>query len=309
MSKMIPGGLALLCLLPLTAGAQVSAGDLPDNTVWYLHADLEAMRESDGGSPVWDWFDGEVVVEVREEVGIDIGEEVDRITAFADNSDGTVIVVEGPMSKDSRDKFLALAAQEGPVDPREYDNKAYYFFGDEDDIDNGSDEPFEDLEDALFLSFAVDGKALITGTEAQMRDLLDNNGRISGSGSHDGALLVLSANKTLVQAGMQKDGMIDADDDDDWESKIVNNTEQGALLLADESGQLALQAQLVSTDPKMAEAIGGIVNGLIALQAFNSELEPEMLSLIQNTKVTVDANNLSINMVIDPNLLVSVLDD
>ena len=103
--------------------------------------------------------------------------------------------------------------------------------------------------------------------------------------------------------------MTEADDDDDWESKIVNNTEQGALLLADESGQLALQAQLVSTDPKMAEAIGGIVNGLIALQAFNSELEPEMLSLIQNTKVTVDANNLSINMVIDPNLLVSVLDD
>ena len=309
MSKMIPGGLALLCLLPLTAGAQVSAGDLPDNTVWYLHADLEAMRESDGGSPVWDWFDGEVVVEVREEVGIDIGEEVDRITAFADNSDGTVIVVEGPMSKDSRDKLLALAAQEGPVDPREYGNKEYFFFGDEDEIDNGSDEPFEDLEDALFLSFAVDGKALITGTEAQMRDLLDNNGRISGSGSHDGALLVLSANKTLVQAGMQKDGMTEADDDDDWESKIVNNTEQGALLLADESGQLALQAQLVSTDPKMAEAIGGIVNGLIALQAFNSELEPEMLSLIQNTKVTVDANNLSINMVIDPNLLVSVLDD
>lgn len=309
MSKMIPGGLALLCLFPLTAGAQVSAGDLPDNTVWYLHADLEAMRESDGGSPVWDWFDGEVVVEVREEVGIDIGEEVDRITAFADNSDGTVIVVEGPMSKDSRDKFLALAAQEGPVDPREHRNKEYFFFGDEDEIDNGSDEPFEDLEDALFLSFAIDGKALITGTEAQMRDLLDNNGRIAGSGSHDGALLVLSANKTLVQAGMQKDGMIEADDDDDWESKIVNNTEQGALLLADESGQLALQAQLVSTDPKMAEAIGGIVNGLIALQAFNSELEPEMLSLIQNTRVTVDANNLSINMVIDPDLLVSVLDD
>jgi hypothetical protein len=309
MSKIIPGGLALLCLLPLTAGAQVSAGDLPDNTVWYLHADLEAMRESDGGSPVWDWFDGEVVVEVREEVGIDIGEEVDRITAFADNSDGTVIVVEGPMSKESRDKFLALAAQEGPVDPREHGNKEYFFFGDEDEIDNRADEPFEDLEDALFLSFAIDGKALITGTEGQMRDLLDNNGRITGSGSHDGALLVLSANKTLVQAGMQKDGLSEPGDDDDWESKIMNNTEQGALLLADQSGQLALQAQLVSTDPRMAEAIGGIVNGLIALQAFNTELGPEIQSLIQNTKVTVDANNLSINMVIDPELLVSVLDD
>jgi len=45
MNKLYPGCLALVCLLPLTAGAQVSAGDLPDNTVWYLHADLEAMRE------------------------------------------------------------------------------------------------------------------------------------------------------------------------------------------------------------------------------------------------------------------------
>jgi hypothetical protein len=301
--------LGLLLLAPLAVNAQVRSEDLPENTVWYLHADLEAMRESEGGSPVWDWFDGEVVVEVREEVGIDLGEEIDRVTAFADSDDGTIIVVEGPMSQSSREKFLALAAQEGPVDPREYDDHAYYFFGDEDDIDDPSDDPFEDLEDALFLSFAVDGKALVTGTEAQMRALLDNDGRIAGSGSHDGALLVLSANKPLVQAGMQKEGLSDADGDDDWESKIVNNTEQGALLLADESGQLALQAQLVSSDPKMAEAIGGIVNGLIALQAFNDELEPEIQSLLQNTRVNVDDNNLSINMVIDPNLLVSVLDD
>ena len=304
-----PAVVLALGTLPATADAQVGSGDLPDNTVWYVHADLKAMRESEGGSPVWDWFDGEVVVEIREDVGIDIGEEVDRITAFSDNDEGTVIVVEGPMSKSSRDKILALAAQEGPVDPREHRDREYYFFGDEDEIDNRADEPLEDLEDALFLSFAVAGKALITGTEAQMQALLDNDGRIAGSGSHDGALLVLSANKPLVQAGMHKDGLSDPDDEDDWESKIVNNTEQGALLLADESGQLAIQAQIVSTDPKMAAAIGGIVNGLIALQAFNPDLGPELQGLMQNTKVNVDANNLSINMVIDPDLLVSVLDD
>ena len=296
--------------VPLSVFAQVSAGDLPDDTVWYLHANLEAMRTSEGGSPVWQWFEEEVVEDVREDVGIDIGEEIDAVTAFANSSDGTIVIVEGPMSKTSRDKFLALAATEGPVDPREYEGKTYYFFGDEDDIDDPADEPFEDLEDALFLSFAIDGKALVTGTEAQMQDLLDSNGRVSGKGSHDGALLVLSANQTLVQAGMQKDGLLDgAGDDDDWESKIISNTEQGALLLADASGQLAIEAQLVSTDPKMAEAIGGIVNGLIALQAFNDDLGPEIQSLIQNTKVEVSGNNLSINMVIDPNLVVTVLDD
>ena len=107
----------------------------------------------------------------------------------------------------------------------------------------------------------------------------------------------------------EDDEAIEGDDDDDWESKIVRNTEQGALLLADASGQLAIEARLVSTDPKMAEAIGGIVNGLIALQAFNSDLGPEIQSLMQNTKVEVLDNNLSINMVIDPDLVVSILDD
>ena len=68
-------------------------------------------------------------------------------------------------------------------------------------------------------------------------------------------------------------------------------------------------AKLVSTDPKMAEAIGGIVNGLIALQAFNSELGPEIQSLIQNTKVVVNDAILSINTVIDPDMIVSMLDD
>ena len=59
----------------------------------------------------------------------------------------------------------------------------------------------------------------------------------------------------------------------------------------------------------MAQSIGGIVNGLISLQAFNTDLDPELLSLIQNTKVEVNENVLTINTVIDPDLVVSVLAD
>jgi hypothetical protein len=308
MKKLHLGLLSLMALFPLATNADISAGDLPTNTVWYLHADLDAMRNSEGGSKVYQWFEGEVVVEVKEEVGIDINKEVNSITAFANSDDGTVIIVNGPMTRETQEKLLALAAQQGPVDPREYKGQDYYFFGDEDDIDDNGDDPFEDLEDAVFVSFAVKGKALVSGTEAQMRSLLDNKGEIKGSGSHNGALLVLSANKTFVQAGLQTDGL-SGGDGDDWESNIVRNTKEAALLMADESGQIAIEAQLVSTDPKMAEAIGGIVNGLIALQAFNSELGPELQSLIRNTRVKVAENILSINMVIDPNLIVSVLDE
>ncbi len=141
-----------------------------------------------------------------------------------------------------------------------------------------------------------------------MKALLDNGGKIAGSGSHDGALFVISADKSFVQAGMRTD-MISDDNDDDWDSNILRNTKQAALLVSDRSGMIAIEAKLVSTDPKMAEAIGGIVNGLIALQAFNSELGPEIQSLIRNTKVEVNDAILSINTVIDPDLVVSVLND
>ena len=303
--------LAILALAaPLAATADVEVGDLPEDTVWYLHADLQAIRTGEAGSAIYAWFEDEVVEDVREDVGIDISEEIHSVTAFADSEDGTIIIIDGPMTKPTQDKFLALAASKGPVDPREYEDRTYYFFGDEDDIDDNGDEPFEDLEDAVFLSFAVDGKAIVTGTEAQMRALLDNNGDISGTGSHDGALLVLSANKSLVQAGMQPEGMADHyDSDDDWESNIVKNTKEAALLMADESGQLAIEAQLVSHDPKMAEAIGGIVNGLIALQAFNSDLGPEYQNLIRNTKIKVLENVLSISTVVDPELMATILDN
>jgi hypothetical protein len=59
----------------------------------------------------------------------------------------------------------------------------------------------------------------------------------------------------------------------------------------------------------MARSLGSIINGLIALQAFNAELDPEILSLIQNTKVEVKDNTLSINTVIDPAVLMTILED
>ena len=144
-----------------------------------------------------------------------------------------------------------------------------------------------------------------------MHDLLDGDGEVSGAGSHDGALLVLSANQTLVQAGFNTEGIEDVEgyDDDDWESNIMRNTQEAALLMADEDGRIAIEAQLVSTDPKMAEAIGGIVNGLIALQAFNDDLGPEFQNLIRTTKVEVNESVLKISTVLDPDLMVLILDD
>jgi len=296
--------LTLLALaLPAAARADIESGDLPRGTLWYLHADLAAMRDSDGGSKLYAWFEDEVGSEVAEETGIDIRREVDRVTAFAASGTGTTVVIEGPLTKETRDKLLAMAAVELDIDPREHDGRTYYLFGDEDDLEDDPDAPLDDLEDASFVSFAVDGKVIITGREEQMQELLETGGRITGAGAHDGALLVLSAQQALVQAGIKADEFGDA-----WESNIVRSTEQAALMVADASGRLAIEAELVSTDPKMTESIAGIVSGLIGLQAFNDELDPALKAVLRSTRVEVDGRFLKISTVVDPEAVMSALD-
>jgi hypothetical protein len=294
----------LLFCVPLTAASGVTVTDFPGNTLWYAHADLKQMRSADSGKDLYNWLDGEVFVEIHEEIGIDVGKETDRITAFADSEHGSVIIVEGPVSKESQDKVLALAAVETELNLLKSGGKSYYQFGDADEED-GTD--LDALEDGGYFSFAIKNKVIVTSTEEQMKTLLASNGKLPGMGNHANALFVLTADKSLVQAGLRTDEL--ADDDDGWDSNILRNTKQAALLIADSDGQIVIEAQLVSSEPEMAQSLGGIINGLIALQAFNDDLDPEILRLIQNTKVEVKDSTLSINTVIDPALVISILED
>jgi len=301
----------LLFGLPLHGGAAVSADDLPGDTVWYLYADLDLMRTAESGKGFSEWFDAEIAADIHEETGIDLSSEVDSITAYSDASNGTVILIDGPVTKEMQDKLLALAAMRGYVDTREYDGKTYYFVGDEDDSGGSDRDPFDDLGDSTYFSFGIANKAIIASSENQLKAMLDNGGRIVGSRSHDGALFVLTADMSFVQAGLRTNSLADEDEDDDdgWGSNILRNTEQAAILIAERSGQIAIEAQLKSKDPKIAASIGGIINGLISLQAFNSELGPEVQSLIENTRVEVNGNVLTINTVIDPALVAGMLND
>jgi len=299
----------LLFSFPLHSSGAVTAGDLPGDTIWYMHADLEAMRTTESGSKIYAWFEDEVVEDISEETGIDLSAEVNSMTAFSDATNGTVVVIDGAITRESQERLLAIATMQagGDIDLLEYKGMTYYHIGDEEDEGDWGNEPFDDLEDSAWFSFALDNKAILTSTEKQLQALLDSGGKIAGSGSHDGALFVLSADKSFVQAGMQADNM--ASEDDDWESNILRNTKQAAVLIADKDGMIAIEAQLVSADPKMAQAIGGIINGLISLQAFNSDLGPEIQDLIRNTRVEVVDNTLSISTVIDPDTVLAVLMD
>ena len=271
---------ALLMTLPLGCAADISAADLPESTVWYMHADLAQMRTTESGAHLYSWLDGEVFVEINDELGIDLNQEIDRVTAFSESADGATVVVEGPFGADIQAQILAAARGKGDIDVRDHRGQTYYRIG---DAERSGDAEQESFEDTQFFTFAVPGKLVVDSNESRLTAMIDSNGRIAGAEAHANTLFVLTADKEFVQAGMRTDQF--ADDEDDWDSNILRNTEQASLMVSDQGGMIAIQAQLVATDPTLTQSIGNIVSGLIALQAFNSEMDPEIVSVLQNTKV------------------------
>ena len=117
--------LSVLLSLP-TLG--VAAEDIPGTATWYLHVDLQRMKSEQAGMGVYDWLSTEVFDEVKEDAGIDLEKELQRITAFSLPGQGPVIVVDGDISQDSKDKIMALIMAEGDLKANKASGKSYYHF-------------------------------------------------------------------------------------------------------------------------------------------------------------------------------------
>lgn len=298
--------LGLLTLLAGPAGADVATGSLPSDTVWYVHADLEGMRNHASGRGLYRLLEREVIVDVTDELQIDLTRQLERVTAFSAVGPGMVIVLEGRVTPATRDKVLALAALEANYEVRKHDGREYYFAGTSSALPARAEAP-GDFDEATYFSFALPEKVLITSMEEQMQELLERGGRVAGGGHHAGALFVLSADRSFVQAGLRAEHF--GGNEDDWNSNILRNTEQAALLLADRDGLLAIDARLQSRDARMAQSLGSVVNGLIGLQMFNEDLGPDLRELIRNTRVEVADSVLNISTVLHPDMLADLLSD
>ena len=307
---------ALLLTIPGLAVA--AASDIPGTATWYFHIDLAEMKSADAGKGVYDWMSGEVFDDVKEETGVDIEGELDRVTAFSMEGQGPVFLFEGNISQVSQDRLMTFIAAEGDLKPLKSSGKSYYRFNGRDSdgearkatADDGNIEiQFDSLEDESWISMDLKNKVIVTANEVQMQEMLKNGGKIAGSRSHDGALVVLTAEKTLLQAGMKSSALGGDDDDSGWDSNILRNTEQVAFLVAAAANKLAIEAQFVTAEPEMAQSLASVARGLISLTAFSDDLEADAAAVLQGTKVEAKGNNLTISVAIDPDLVVSTLND
>lgn len=300
--------LAVILLLGIPALAYADMSAIPYSATWYFHADFDAMRQGEASRPVYDWLDAEVFEELRSEIGIDLGKEAQRLTAFSGAGEGPVILLYGKISQDTKDKIVAIAAADGELQTFKSSGKVYYFFdGDRDGKHHSDiDIDIESLEKEAYISVALKNKILITNTQDQMKKLLASNGKIESGKEEKNALMVLRAERSLIQAGVNADKM---DRDNDWDSNILRNTKQVAILMADLGDKLGIEAQLLANEPEIANSLASIVRGLISLQAFNDDIEPELASLLQSTKVDVTGSTLKISMALHPDAVVSALED
>ena len=212
---------------------------------------------------------------------------------------------------------MTLIAAKGDLQPLKSSRKSYYRLTNDDDSENptsiASDSieiELESLENESWISMDLKNKVIVTSSEEQMKDMLKNGGKIAGNDSHKGTLLVLTAEKTLLQAGMNS-SVLGGDDDGDsgWDSNILRNTEQVAVLVAAAADKLAIEAKLITTEPEMAQSLASVARGLVSLVSFDDSMDSETAAMLRGTKIEADGNSLSISLAIDPELVVSTLSE
>ena len=302
-------------LLAIPGLAVAGIGDVPGDTRWYLHVDFDQMRSESAGKGVYGWMVDEIFDDVNEDAGVDLENELDSLTGLSIDGQGPIFLFEGNVSQTSKDRLMALIAAEGNLNPQKSSGKSYYRLtdGGDDSTGFGSDNieiQFDELENESWISMALDNKVLVTATEEQMKAMLENGGKISGSRGHNGALLVLTADKALVQAGVNSIALgEESDGDSGWESNILRNTEQVAFLVAVVANKLAVEAKLITTEPDMATSLASVVRGLISLMSFSDDMDADILTLVQGTRIEAEGRNLNISLAIDPELIVSALRD
>jgi len=291
-------------LFAMPAALLAELGNLPATATWYLHADFKTMRSSDAGVHLYRWLQAEVFQELREEVGVDLDKEADTITAWAAGDDGTVIVIDGAISQATEDKLVAMGAATGSLNRLGTDSRPYYFVKGDDDHDGG-DIDVDNFDDGAYFTFAVKGKLIVASTEAAIQSMIDGKGRAEAPAGSKGALFVLRAERSLVQAGVRAGEL---GEEIGWDSNILRNTQQAALLVADKGGKIAIEARLVTTEKAMADSLASIVRGLISLQIFNEDLDPKVASFLQSLSVDVDDTTLKLSLTVEPELLVATLE-
>ncbi|MEM7280318.1 MAG: hypothetical protein AAF438_01620 [Pseudomonadota bacterium] len=308
-----------LAILAYTGTAlSISKGELPTETDWYLHVDLTQMRSTVTGQHLMVWMSDEVFDEIEGDTGVDLEKNLDGITVFGngDEENDAALLLHGNLSGSLQADIVAFLESE--TDTLVKESMGYievYSFEDlhlkdrkrrhrrkskNDDVDITVT-----ADDGAFIAFGKKGQTLITQNRSLLETWSDAGGQLSNrSSNHSGALLVLEADRSLIQGGVKRD----IGHRGPWNSSIGKNMEQIALILFDEAGLAALDVNILTSTPKTAESLHDVVKGLLSLKSLTLDDEPEISELLDDTDVNLSGQTVTISARFDPETLVSIFD-
>jgi hypothetical protein len=285
----------------------LSNADIPAGSNWYVHVNLELIQNTEVGRRLMLETVDEALDDIQEELGVDVREEIQGITVFGGSlpsrgsieNDGAVIL-HGVLGMDTQDGLLAAIERKGAeISVMEGAGLTYYrveggegtmTYSDEDghveDVDWGHHEE-------LYFSFGAT-QTLVTQNLDMMQTFLDAGGYLGGFEVVDPeALLVLQADRALMQGGANTSIVIDGD----WDSSVLKNVDAVALVISEEQGGVNISAQLMAVSADVAMSVRNIVEGLVALKALD-QTEGALGEILRQVRFENDGSVLNVTVTI-----------
>ncbi len=303
----------------LVQAASITSSDLPQESNWYVHVNLELIQNSGLGREFAQETLDDALDDIQDELGIDIRDEIEGITVFGGGlptrgtymSDGAV-VLHGLISGGTRSAILSSLGEQDVEVSSSFENDLTLYtvesvsesmdYADEDEDGEHQNVSWGERE-ALYFSFGPT-QTLITQSMDMMQMFIDANGYLGGFVSVDpGALLVLQADRALMQGGANTTEEIAGD----WDSSILKNLDAVAIVVVEENDGLQISAQLVADSAEVAMSVRNIVEGLVALKALD-EADSPLGDVLRNVRFVNEDSILHINLPIAADQIEAIMD-
>ncbi|MEM6573219.1 MAG: hypothetical protein AAF736_03035 [Pseudomonadota bacterium] len=299
--------LALLAAALLPPGAAcgqpvLDAGDLPENAQWYVHANVQGLRQSDLLAPFYEESLGEAFSDIEEEIGLDLSQELTGVTAFGASipSDSAAVVLHG-LTETTQLSMLELITEHGELLELDYAGVSYYQIG-----KHFGDGHRIDVDDTMLFSFGPE-QTLVTSDLDLLQQFIDAGSQLSGTQPPTGdALIVLKASQALVQGGLNPGGMSGAGP---FDSSLLENIDQLGGVVSESAAGLSVYAKVFARDDATASYVHNILQGLVSLKALDAGSDPAFNTLISLLSITSDGPEVTLDLTIPPELAADLVDE
>lgn len=295
-------GALMLAACAVGAKAQpVSAED----SAFYLAINIDAIRDGRASAPLYAFIDEEILDELRVELGSDAVDAIDGIGIYGTgDSQAPVVLLHGNIPASARDRFVdELFQEKGNVELLTRHGRNYFAFSDVQLEWEGVNN--DDYDGSLLLAFGDRGQTMITPDDDAMSAFLREGFVPEAVMAED--LMVLKADRTLAQAGLNNRHSVFSDNGGVWESELFRKVDRFALVVADETEALGVTVEAHTASPEMAQALENIVKGIVSLKVL-SEDAAEKLDWLDTLKILSDDSITRLEVRVPSAALEEILD-